>query len=90
MARPHSALRAISLSGILADDSAQVANLLEACSTDGCFYLIVQESENDNPSCSTLRMADEVFKLAEELFELPLQEKLRWEMDKWGDLQIGG
>jgi isopenicillin N synthase-like dioxygenase len=28
--------------------------------------------------------------LADEFFKLPVEEKLMWEMDKWGGMQIGG
>ena len=32
----------------------------------------------------------EIFDFAPELFEIPLEEKMRFEVDRFGDVKIGG
>jgi len=90
MTESQAALREVSLSAILTKDSFHIATLLEACSTDGCFYLSLEDPDTNRPGCDVFDKAEEIIELADEFFQLPAEEKLMWEMDKWGDMQIGG
>jgi isopenicillin N synthase-like dioxygenase len=86
----NTALREVSLSGILKSASFHIATLLEACGTDGCFYLSLEDLDADRPEFQVFDMAKKIIKLSDDFFQLPAEEKLMWEMDKWGDMQIGG
>lgn len=72
------------------NDPTDVTNLFKACASDGCFYLDLMKQGMNCQSCSLLAMAERVFNVADTLFKIPLTEKLEWEMDKLGDLQICG
>jgi len=90
MNNPQVTLREIPLSGILARDPPLVADLAEACTLDGCFYLNLQDPYNKTPWSDACKKAEQLYEIADEFFQLPLEQKLSWEMDKWGDMQIGG
>jgi isopenicillin N synthase-like dioxygenase len=84
----HNSFPSISFSLVKSHDAAEVANLVTACETDGCFCLDL--SDEDGLQTSMLESAGKLFDISKRLFEMPLEQKLRWEMDTWGDLLIGG
>ena len=80
----------VSYVGLLANNQSDTRALLNACSSEGCFYLQIGGLANVGQSLSILSMAEKIAAVAGSFFELPLEEKLRWEMDKWGSTQNGG
>ena len=85
-----SPLAEISLPALEANDDAQVQSMIGACITDGCFFLDLTGKEAEAPGATLQSMAQEVIASASNFFDLDLDTKLQYEMDKWGDLQIGG
>lgn len=79
----------VSLSKILSGDSLESKLLVEACKSDGFFLLDLKDHTNQVKN-STLNQARQIFELASRLFEMPYEKKMKYEMDKWGDLYIGG
>lgn len=83
----------LSLNGLLTEDAAEARKLLNACMTDGGFYVDLDEHSDTGKEVlphPLISMAEDVVSIAREVFSMPLDDKLSWEMDKWGDLQIGG
>lgn len=80
----------ISYVALMANDPSNTRALLNACSSEGCFYLEIGDLAIGSQSSSILSTAEQVAAVAGGLFELPLEEKLRWEMDKWGSMLNGG
>lgn len=91
-AAPESpSLVSVSLSRIKKGDLSETGKMLQACAGDGGFYLsLCPEDGTDFQRHPLLVLADNMFETARETFSLPLKEKMHWEMDLWGDLQIGG
>lgn len=80
----------VSLYQILREDPGHTNPLFKACQSEGCFYLDLPEPVKDCQTILILNMAERTFKLADTLFNLPLEKKMQWELDTWGDLMIGG
>ena len=83
----------LSLNGLLTEDAAEARKLVNACMTDGGFYVDLDEPSDTGKEVlphPLISMADDVVSIAREVFSMPLDDKLSWEMDRWGDLQIGG
>ncbi len=80
----------ISLSKLLKDDQHSVAVLLEACISEGCFYLDISDADESISKAPLMKEASAIIQTAGQFFQSPLNEKLQWEMDTWGDLHIGG
>lgn len=85
-----SVIRDVSYLGLMANDPSDIRALWNACSSEGCFYLEIEDLVKDCQSSSILSMAEEVAAVAGSFFKLPLEDKLGWEMDKWGNMQNGG
>lgn len=66
----------LSLGKLLAGDAAEYERLFEASVDIGFFYLDLQDSEHGR---SLLHDADDLFQIGERLFELPLDEKKRYD-----------
>jgi isopenicillin N synthase-like dioxygenase len=73
---PSAPLLRLSLGKLLAADKAELERLYEASVDIGFFYLDLQDSEHGT---SLLTDADGLFKVGEELFELSLEEKKRYD-----------
>lgn len=63
---------------LMANDPSNTRALLDACSSDGCFYLEIEDLAVGSQSSSILSTAEEVAAVAGSFFELPVEEKLRW------------
>ncbi len=90
MGTTQSADKEISLTAIMNKDSAEIDNVVQACVKDGYFYLSVENPSDRSNLGFILDIAEEVIKIGNEFFQLPIDEKLAFEMDDWGDLQNGG
>jgi isopenicillin N synthase-like dioxygenase len=86
----HIPLCKVSFNSLLSSNEEQISALLQACKTDGCFLLDLKSPVECHATQSVLTIFDKLVNYVEEFYALPLSEKLKWEMDKWGDLQIGG
>lgn len=64
----------ISLSKLQAYDSEEIARLTQACEDLGFFYLDLR-----GPGDQVLKEANQMFDLAEELYNLPLEEKKKYD-----------
>ena len=83
-------LKTVSFHGLTSNDPSQVATLLNASMSDGGFYLDLKESTAEGSAHRVIETAAEVLDAVMRFFDLPLETKLTWEMDKVGELQIGG
>jgi isopenicillin N synthase-like dioxygenase len=74
-------LKTISLRSLRANENtvseAEADKLFAACREHGCFYLNFRDSDGD--LSSTL---SELYELLKEVHELPINEKLRFDVDK--------
>ncbi|KAJ5563709.1 hypothetical protein N7535_008873 [Penicillium sp. DV-2018c] len=73
---PTAPLLRLSSAKLLAGDRAEHERLFEACTDLGFFYLDLSDSEQGT---SLLGDADHLFKVGERLFELSLEEKLKYD-----------
>ena len=87
---PEEPLKTVSFYGLLSNNPSQVAMLLEACMSDGGFYLDLRDSTAEASTHAVMQMSAEILDAITRFFDLPLEAKLKWEMDKLGELQIGG
>ncbi|KAJ5850561.1 hypothetical protein N7455_010417 [Penicillium solitum] len=62
-----------------------IKKLLNACKTDGFFYLNIQ-SIDDN----LLQVVDAMFQLDRELYDVPDEEKMAYDVDKLSELKLNG
>lgn len=69
----------LSLGKLLAGDLTEYERLFEASVDIGFFYLDLQDSEHGE---SLLDDADDLFRIGESLFELPLEEKVLYDFSK--------
>ena len=83
-------LKTVSFHGLISNDPSQVATLLEACMSDGGFYLDLRDSTPEASTQAVIEMTAEILDAVMKFFDLSLETKSRWEMDKLGELQIGG
>lgn len=73
---PTAPLLRLSFGKLLAGDAAEYNRLFEASVDIGFFYLDLQDSEQGR---SLLGDADDLFRVGEKLFELPLEEKMLYD-----------
>lgn len=73
---PTAPLLRLSLGKLLAGDPTEYERLFSASVDIGFFYLDLQDSEHGT---SLLKDADDLFQLGERLFELPLEEKKKYD-----------
>ncbi|KAI0020137.1 Clavaminate synthase-like protein [Xylariomycetidae sp. FL0641] len=90
MSRTSKCLPTISLTRLNAGEEDEIQRLLLSCKTAGAFLLDLSAHESDGADGSIFTQAEKVSHLAQDFFELGLEHKLAYEMDKWGDMQIGG
>lgn len=79
-------LSTISFSDLRNNNQAASATLLHACISNGFFYLDLHGPETS----SFLEDVDSLYRLTENLYELPLAEKLKYDLDKIGPAKIAG
>jgi isopenicillin N synthase-like dioxygenase len=73
---PTAPLLRLSLGKLLAGDSTECERLFQACIEIGFFYLDLQDSDH---GISLLADADKLFTVGENLFDLSLEEKKRYD-----------
>lgn len=71
---PTAPLLRLSLAKLLARDTEEVERCVRACEDIGFFYLDLRGAGDD-----ILRDADELFKVNADLFDLPLEEKTKYD-----------
>lgn len=79
-------LHVISYSGILTEDKQTLANLWSAATNNGFFYLDLNET-------SCVQVLSDVAKLmmsSDNMFGLPLEEKMKYDTNKLGSLKNYG
>lgn len=87
-AAPLALLKEISLQRLQSNDDVEITKLLIACKEDGVFYLNLRDyGSQDGP---LLSMSTEVFQLSKELFDLPLNEKMGYDIDNFGNMKVDG
>ncbi|GLA07250.1 hypothetical protein AnigIFM60653_008205 [Aspergillus niger] len=74
---PTAPLLRLSLSKLQAHDITETHNLLQACKDIGFFYLDLRDS---NEGTNLLNNADKLFPIGERLFDLPLDEKKKYDL----------
>ncbi|GKZ24016.1 hypothetical protein AbraIFM66951_010514 [Aspergillus brasiliensis] len=74
---PTAPLLRLSLSKLQARDTTETHNLLQACKDIGFFYLDLQDT---NEGTNLLHNADKLFPIGERLFDLPLDEKKKYDL----------
>lgn len=74
---PTAPLLRLSLSKLQAHDITETHNLLQACKDIGFFYLDLRDS---NEGTNLLNNADKLFPVGERLFDLPLDEKKKYDL----------
>lgn len=82
---PVAQLRTVHLSKLLDGDAAESRNLLNACKTDGFFYLNIQNIDDN-----LLQVVDAMFQLDRELYDVPDEEKMAYDVDKLSELKLNG
>lgn len=71
----------LSLEKLLCHDEAELKRLCNACEEIGFFYLDLRGSHNGN---NILEDADRLFAIEQELFDLSLEEKQKYDFSKEG------
>lgn len=71
----------LSLEKLLCHDEAELKKLCNACEEIGFFYLDLRGSHNGN---NILEDADRLFAIEQELFDLSLEEKQKYDFSKEG------
>ena len=83
---PVAELQVINYKRLAANDLGEAEKLFRACQTDGFFYL-----DLDNPDDQiALNSVDDVYALAKALFALDEAEKLKYDVDKLGEMKLNG
>ncbi|EME80879.1 uncharacterized protein MYCFIDRAFT_165730 [Pseudocercospora fijiensis CIRAD86] len=77
-------LATIPLEALISNEQKAVERLVEAASNDGCFYLDISSAK------ILFDAADQISVAADSFFNLPVHEKLLYEMDHFTNLHMGG
>lgn len=78
-------LEIIHFNRLQAGDEAESAKLFKACTGQGFFYLDLQDVDP-----AILESIEQVYQLDEDLYNLPDEEKLRFDVDKLSPLKLNG
>lgn len=81
-------IKEISLQRLQMNDMIESQNLLIACMEDGVFYLNLHDYTNQDGSL--LSLSKEIFSVSQQLFDLPLEEKMSYDIDKNGIMRVNG
>ncbi|KAI0434086.1 Clavaminate synthase-like protein [Xylaria sp. FL1042] len=84
------AVPTISLQRLISQNEEERERLHLACKSSGVFLLNLCDHGNDTRGSQSLVQAQQIFQLARRFFDFDDQYKLGYEMDSWGELQIGG
>ena len=83
---PVADLNTIHLGQLQAGNAEQSAKLFRACKEHGFFYLDLQHPDNN----TFLKSIDNLFALSEEFFDLDIEEKLAYDVDKLSEMKVNG
>lgn len=78
-------LQIIHFNRLQAGDEAEVAKLFSAATKEGFFYLDFRDVD-----ASVLEAIDQMYHLDEDLYNLPDEEKMRFDIDKLSELKLNG
>jgi isopenicillin N synthase-like dioxygenase len=81
---PIAQLQTVRLDLLRECNSVEAQKLLEACQTDGYFYLDIRNVDVD------FGVLDRMYELCREIFSLPLDDKLLYDVDKLSSLKLNG
>lgn len=73
---PTAPLLRLSLKNLLAEDEGEIQKLSKACEEIGFFYLDISDA---GEATNILEDADKLFEIGADLFELPLEEKRKYD-----------
>lgn len=73
---PTAPLLRLSLKNLLAEDEGEIQKLSKACEEIGFFYLDISDA---GEATNILEYADKLFEIGADLFELPLEEKRKYD-----------
>jgi isopenicillin N synthase-like dioxygenase len=79
-------LETVDYEKLLSSDAAEQLKVLSACENRGIFYLHLPRNENQD----LWSRAAKVFAVAKELFDQPLQEKMKFHQSLSGPLETSG
>lgn len=82
---PIAQLEVINFNRLQAGDEVESAKLFKACTGQGFFYLDLQDVDP-----VVLQAIEQVYQLDEDLYNLPDEEKLRFDVDKLSPLKLNG
>lgn len=88
MVMPSADIEEISLDLLRGGDEGEAARLLDACIEDGVFFLNLKGK--DGVGAHLLRSSRDIYQLLKTLFNLPQDEKMRYDIDLHGDLKLNG
>lgn len=80
-------LYTINFQALLDNDSEERSNLLDAAQNQGFFYLDLTQTQD---SAKLLGIVENVYSMQKKLFDLPLEEKLKYDVDNGGYMKING
>lgn len=85
---PYADIEEISLHLLKDGDKAEESRLLDACVKDGVFYLNLQSQEGKYEPL--WRSSRDIFQVLEALFDLPEDEKMKYDIDHHGEMKLNG
>ena|SRR5436190_9825112 len=83
---PVADLYTIHLGQLQAGNAEESEKLFHACKKHGFFYLDLENRDND----SFWKGIDDVYALSEEFFDLDIEEKLAYDVDKLSEMKVNG
>jgi isopenicillin N synthase-like dioxygenase len=85
-AQDTAVLKTIDLSKLLGNDPEELASLLSACENEGVFYL----NQSGTEIKGIWPQAQEIFAIIQECFDQSLDDKLKFDVTKFGISEING
>ena len=83
---PTTQLLTVDLWRLQQGEEEEAAKLFKASKDDGAFYL----DFSDPGSMRMMGMVDGIFTLSKDIFDMSMEEKLRYDVDLRGDLKLNG
>lgn len=80
-------LKTIHLHDLCRGSPEEKEKLYAAATEDGIFYLDFSEDQNE---FDLANLTDDIYSLSRSLFNIGLEEKLRYDVDKIGELKLNG
>ncbi len=83
---PVAQLSTIKLAGLQQGDGEEAEKLFRSAREDGFFYLNFQDSAFEG----MINLAEDIFTISKDLFNLENEEKMEYDVDKLGNLKLNG